>query len=142
MTLKEFNHCADLYGGAIDRWPAPHRGEAMSLLRTSDEARAILAEAVALDTLLDRAAPVMAQASERRVLDAIARHIDGPPPSPGITLFAAAAPVRFWPAAGLLAIMAMAGIAATSQGLWPAQTACAVSGWDIVVTSGYTEMMR
>jgi hypothetical protein len=57
MLLERFRELVDAYGGDPRRWPLTERGPAAELLAASAEARAVLAEAAALDQLLDRAPP-------------------------------------------------------------------------------------
>ena len=59
MNLERFRELMDAYGGDPRRWPPMERGPAAELLAASAEARAMLAEAAALDRLLD-GAPSMA----------------------------------------------------------------------------------
>ncbi|MGY0714627.1 hypothetical protein [Azospirillum argentinense] len=143
MTLKEFKRFADLYGGDIDRWPATDGVDALTLLENSAEARAILADAAALDALLDRAAPAVDEDSVHRVMDGIAARLDAPPaervPAPW-TL--SAPPMRFWPTAGFLAVMGMAGFLAAAQGVLPVQSAQANGYAEVVVNSSYLGAIR
>ena len=53
MTFEDFEERALAYGGDIDGWPAQDRTAARALLAVSDEARAALDEARALDDMLD-----------------------------------------------------------------------------------------
>src|SRR5579871_1858242 len=57
MLLERFRELADAYGGDPRRWPPAERAPAAALLAASAEARALLAEAAALDRLLDGAPP-------------------------------------------------------------------------------------
>ncbi|TWA66380.1 hypothetical protein FBZ82_10845 [Azospirillum brasilense] len=137
MTLKEFKRFADLYGGDIDRWPATDGIDALTLLEDSAEARAILADAAALDALLDRAAPAVDEDGVRRVLSGIAARLDAsvePPPAPWSL---SAPPMRFWPTAGFLAAMGMAGFLAAAQGILPLQNPQANGYAEVVVDSSY-----
>jgi hypothetical protein len=52
MTLDRFRELADAYGGVVARWPEPDRAAAMRLA-SQPEAITILAQASALDALLD-----------------------------------------------------------------------------------------
>ncbi|MDQ2106617.1 hypothetical protein [Azospirillum isscasi] len=143
MTLKEFKRFADLYGGDIDRWPATDGVDALTLLENSAEARAVLADAAALDALLDRAAPKVGEDSVQRVLSGIAAALDAPaeraPPAPW-TL--SAPPMRFWPTAGFLAAMGMAGFLAAVQGVLPVRNAQAHNYAEVVVSSSYLGAIR
>ncbi len=52
MNLEEFRQLLDAHGADMGRWPAKVRAPAQALLLESEEARALLAEARALDDLL------------------------------------------------------------------------------------------
>ncbi|QCN99143.1 hypothetical protein D3093_28185 (plasmid) [Azospirillum argentinense] len=142
MTLKEFKRFADLYGGDIDRWPATDGVDALILLEESAEARAILADAAALDALLDHAAPAVTEDGVQRVLNGIAARLDAPVETAPAPWTLAAAPMRFWPTAGFLAVMGMAGFLATVQGVLPAQNALANGYAEVVVNSSYLGTIR
>lgn len=58
MLLERFRELMDAYGGDPRRWPPMDRAPAAALLAASAEARALLAEAVTLDRLLDAAESV------------------------------------------------------------------------------------
>lgn len=128
MTLKEFRHYADLHGGDLDRWPPPLCFEAMVLLDRSDEARAILAEAAALDALLDHASVTVGQDRVARVAAAVAARLDATARDALSRWALSAPPVTLWPAASLLAVMAVAGFLITSAGLLPLEAAVAWVG--------------
>lgn len=69
MTLEQFEELAMAYGGTIARWPEHERAAAQQMLLASDAARAMLAEASALDATLDLwEAPAPSQALMARVL--------------------------------------------------------------------------
>lgn len=142
MTLKEFKHLADLYGGDLNRWPAPAGPDAVALLDASMEARAILADAAALDALLDRAAPAVTDESVRRVEAAIAARLAAPAPRVPAPWTLAPPPVRFWPTAGLLAGMAVAGFLTVSQGLLPAPANAANAVPDLLIATSYLGVVR
>jgi hypothetical protein len=55
MTLAEFANLLDVYGGERTRWPAEARAAAAHLVSREVEARRLLAEAEALDRVLERA---------------------------------------------------------------------------------------
>ncbi len=59
MTLERMRALVAAYGGKPANWPAAERAAAEALLARSPEARAALAEAEPLDTLLD-AVPALA----------------------------------------------------------------------------------
>jgi hypothetical protein len=52
MTLERFRTLANSYGAELRRWPAEERGQAETLLRSSEAARAILNGARTGDDLL------------------------------------------------------------------------------------------
>ena len=56
MTLKEFQHLLDLYGGDRRLWPMALRGDADALLAGGGAAGELMAAAQALDRLLETAA--------------------------------------------------------------------------------------
>ncbi|UKJ77933.1 hypothetical protein [Azospirillum brasilense] len=142
MTLKEFKRFADLYGGDIDRWPRTDGVDALILLENSAEARAILADAAALDALLDRAAPAVEESSVQRVMDGIAARLDAPAEAAPVPWSLSAPPMRFWPTAGFLAAMGMVGFLAAVQGILPVQTPQANGYAEVVVTSSYLGAIR
>ena len=55
MTLQEFEKLVDAYGADFVRWPVALRDQAVVLHETSPEAQAMMAEARALDGLLEQA---------------------------------------------------------------------------------------
>jgi hypothetical protein len=55
MTLADFERLLDVYGGDRTRWPAEERAAAAQLVARDARARGILAEAEALDRVLERA---------------------------------------------------------------------------------------
>jgi hypothetical protein len=55
LTLKRFGELADAYGGDLQRWPEEIRPAARTLIDSSPEARAMFAEARALDEALQSA---------------------------------------------------------------------------------------
>ncbi|MBT6430220.1 MAG: hypothetical protein HOK30_21295 [Rhodospirillaceae bacterium] len=57
MTEARFATLLDAYGAEPDRWPASERGAGLAYLKGSDEARAAMEPAAALDGLLDIIAP-------------------------------------------------------------------------------------
>ena len=56
MSIDHFTTLLDAYGARLERWPPAHRLAAGQLLVADANARAAMAEARALETLLDRAA--------------------------------------------------------------------------------------
>lgn len=143
MTLKELRHYAELYGGDLARWPAPVRREALSLLDVSEEARDALAGAAALDALLDDAAPRISDRRVERVIDRVGERIDVVTPRVRSPWFMAAAPMRFWPTASLLAAMGVAGFLTVSQGVMPAQATATHDLYDVLsIGNNYLEVAR
>ena len=57
MTEARFATLLDAYGAEPDRWPASERGAGLAYLKGSDEARAAMEPAAALDGLLDIISP-------------------------------------------------------------------------------------
>ena len=55
MTLADFERLLDVYGGDRTRWPAEARAAAAQLVARDARARRMLAEAEALDRVLERA---------------------------------------------------------------------------------------
>lgn len=55
MTLADFERLLDIYGGDRTRWPTDGRAAAAQLVSRDAKARRILAEAEALDRILERA---------------------------------------------------------------------------------------
>ena len=52
LTLGRFRSMAESYGADLERWPEQARADARALLSVSEEARAMLEEARALDDLI------------------------------------------------------------------------------------------
>jgi hypothetical protein len=57
MTEARFAALLDAYGAEPDRWPASERAAGLAYLESSEEARAAMEPAAALDGLLDSIAP-------------------------------------------------------------------------------------
>lgn len=70
MTLAEFERLLDVYGAARTRWPGDARAAAAQLVARDAKAQVLLAEAEALDRLLERA-PLPPLASEAELADRI-----------------------------------------------------------------------
>src|SRR5262245_42462473 len=70
MTLDVFAQLLDVYGGERTRWPAEARAAAAHLVARDAEARRLLAEAEALDRVL-QSAPVPALAAEAALAERI-----------------------------------------------------------------------
>jgi hypothetical protein len=70
MTPERFEELADARGGELRRWPDAERADAQALLERDASARAILARAAALDSMLD--ASVVAPPSAALIQAALA----------------------------------------------------------------------
>jgi hypothetical protein len=70
MTLIEFERLLDVYGGDRTRWPMEARAAAAHLVARDVDAQRLLAEAEALDRVLERA-PLPALAKEAALADRI-----------------------------------------------------------------------
>lgn len=70
MTLADFERLLDVYGGDRTHWPADARAAAAQLAARDAKARRLLAEAEALDRVLERA-PLPALAREAALADRI-----------------------------------------------------------------------
>jgi hypothetical protein len=90
MTLAEFERLLDVYGGDRTRWPTEARAAAAQLVARDAEARRLLAEAEALDRVLERA-PLPALAKEGALADRI---VAAAQRSPRIVKIAGARPVQ------------------------------------------------
>lgn len=70
MTQAEFERLLEIYGADRSRWPADARAAAGQLVARDARARALLAEAVALDRVLERA-PLPSLAREAALTERI-----------------------------------------------------------------------
>lgn len=70
MTLGEFARLLDVYGGERVRWPAEARAAAAHLVARDAQAQQLLAEAEALDSVLQKA-PLPALAAEAALAERI-----------------------------------------------------------------------
>jgi hypothetical protein len=69
MNIERFKILVEAYGADPSRWPEGERDAAVAFAETSPEARRLLAEAAALDRLLDAAETTpAARALEERIL--------------------------------------------------------------------------
>jgi hypothetical protein len=74
MTLAELGQLLDVYGADRGRWPADERAAASQLAARDGEARRLVAEAEALDRVLDSApAPAVEAALAERIVAAAQR---------------------------------------------------------------------
>src|SRR5262245_34780697 len=70
MTLGEFERLLDIYGGDRTRWPIDARAAAAHLVARDADARRLLAEAEALERVLE-CAPLPSLATEAALADRI-----------------------------------------------------------------------
>lgn len=127
MTPRRFRALADSYGAGLHRWPAAERAAAQALLASSAPARAILAEAAALDAALAaNAEPAPTEAALARLRAGVQARLDQ-------HALPSLQPVRAgwgWP--GWLSIAAGGGAIAAGLliGLWgaPASASASASG--------------
>jgi hypothetical protein len=117
MKLNRFQTLLDARGPDIDAWPAADGAAARALLAASDDARAALAEAEALDRAM-RALPVEGAGPLLRsaILDIPELHDRAPGPAPGGWMSG-----RRGIAAGWTAIAASAAIGFAVGAWWPAE---------------------
>lgn len=108
MKIEYFRQMADAYGADIARWPLAVQGEAGRLLAASSEAATIIAEAGALDRLLDQAAGHIADADMDRVWGGIAARLNAEPSPVRTSLWTRVRP--HLPAAAFLASMLAIGM--------------------------------
>lgn len=92
MDIDDFEDRVDRWGEDVSAWPEPSRSDARALLRTSAEARQVLADAVALRTALSARASVRAPAGLTDRILAAAREADANSTSAAAPVAAAAMP--------------------------------------------------
>lgn len=110
MKIEQFRQMAEAYGADIALWPVAKQGEAGRLLAASSEAATIIAEAEALDRLLDRAARAITEDDVERVWGSIATRLaDAPEPAP-LSAWARLRP--YLPTSAFLASMLIVGMVA------------------------------
>ena len=78
----------------------------------------------------------------QRLLNGIAARLDAPVEPAPAPWTLSAPPMRFWPTAGFLAVMGMAGFLAAAQGVLPVQSAQANGYAEVVVNSSYLGAIR
>jgi hypothetical protein len=116
MNMDRFQELLDAYGAEPARWPEAERDAASALLADSGEARARLAEARALDELLDRAGAPAALRFDAAELSA--RIAETPKPRLDPVAGASGAQVSMgWPSLAGLAAAAVAGFVIGWSGL-------------------------
>jgi hypothetical protein len=120
MSMVKFKHLLDVYGADRTRWPAEARAGAATLLACDWAARRLLAQAEALDRVLERA-PLVSLAREAALTDRIESASEHTPRlviaktgSSGrrsaIVPLPARADRHFWHAGALLAASLFAGV--------------------------------
>lgn len=126
--LEALKSRLEISGADRTRWPAQDRLRFASLISQDDEARRLVAEAAALDRLLD-AAPAIDNAKQASLIDRIvaAAEAEGAPATAGnvISIGAARRPARkppvhqrsSWQAAALLAASLFVGAFVGTSGL-------------------------
>jgi anti-sigma factor RsiW len=112
MMIWRFRRLIAAYGADPARWPPGQRGRVEALLARSDKARAMLAEAKALDALL--LADAKPPADEQLAAAIVARLIDvpqerGPVIAPARSIALEWSLSRLWPQAVGLAAAAVLG---------------------------------
>jgi hypothetical protein len=127
MTRTEFAALLETYGAERSRWPHDQRAAAAALLSSDREAERLLAEAVALDRVLDRA-PRFDAGREAALADRIAALASKAPrvaasnarmaTAPAQNTYRLAIPRRdAWRAAGMLAACLVLGFSIGWSGL-------------------------
>ena len=112
MTIERFKHLIAAYGADPARWPARERLAALDLLERSDDARALMEEAVQLDRLLDLSpSTAVTPGLQERVLAALPARASKASPLAGF--LASLLPGRpAWVPAAALAISLALGLGA------------------------------
>jgi anti-sigma factor RsiW len=82
QNLEALQRLLDGYGADRTRWPAPERLRFASLLAEDSEARRMVAEAAALDRLIDLA-PLVGDDRRKRLVDRIVARAASEPRVPG-----------------------------------------------------------
>lgn len=67
MDRQKFESIVQTYGADTERWPHAHRADMLALLDTDPQARAILGQEAALDSLLGAMEPPVSGALEARI---------------------------------------------------------------------------
>lgn len=83
LRLQELSHLLEIYGADKNRWPAADRIRLSSFIAIDPRAKAALAEAAALDRLLDMA-PVVSSERERVLAERILAAVAATNPSPSL----------------------------------------------------------
>lgn len=95
MTLERVREIVAAYGASAHRWPQAEREAALAFVAKSDEARALVNEALSLDLMLD-AAPVAAPASSELVARIMAARPRAVPVTPAAQAPASKGFFSFW----------------------------------------------
>jgi hypothetical protein len=115
MTLDEFRRLTEAWGGDPARWPAAAREPAAALLAGSAAARALRAEAAALDALI-AAAPAPAPSAALLAAVLAAPRKGGAAPRAGRPAWRLALAAGPWPRLAGLAAAVLLGFAIGSVG--------------------------
>ena len=67
MDRQKFESIVQTYGADTERWPLAHRADMLALLDTDPQARAILGQEAALDSLLGAMEPPVSDTLEARI---------------------------------------------------------------------------
>ena len=67
MDRQKFESIVQTYGADTERWPHAHRADMLALLDTDPQARAILGQEAALDSLLGAMEPPVSDTLEARI---------------------------------------------------------------------------
>ena len=67
MDRRKFESIVQTYGADTERWPHAHRADMLALLDTDPQARAILGQEAALDSLLGAMEPPVSDTLEARI---------------------------------------------------------------------------
>ncbi|GEO80338.1 hypothetical protein ROR02_04690 [Pararhodospirillum oryzae] len=81
MTPNELKALIDIYGADLAKWPPQEGAHAKTLLAQSDEARALMRDAVAFDAVLRNTGPVLSPDRRRFLVDSIMGRLDDTPSS-------------------------------------------------------------
>ena len=138
MTPERFVRLAEIHGGDLKRWPEAERPAAFLLLARTPALRTRLDEARHLDKALLLASRTVAEERAQRVSQSVLERIDHALPVPPPPEWQK--PRTLWPAAGLLASMALLGfvvgnIAATGTDSWPELGLSALVSSDTILVS-------
>ena len=95
MDRRKFESILQTYGADTERWPHAHRANMLALLDTDPQARAILGQEAALDSLLGAMEPPVSDTLEARIRNDMETALGGAGASaPAIVPPSEAPPVR------------------------------------------------